>query len=389
MADNPLYKIGALVGVDESDQIGRVPGKSAMQLAAEATKNALADAGLTPADVDGVFTCGLSWAPTMQVCEFLGIKARYFDGTSVGGSAFVVHVEHALAAIHAGLCNVAVIVHGEHGYSGRNMPDPGGGFAPAYSSTGQFTLPYGIQADPVNYAMACSQHMSRYGTTHEQLADIAVSTREWANKNPKAFFYDKPITRDDVLNSRWITYPFHLLDCCLVTDAAGAVVVAKADIAKNLKKKPAWVLGTGEAQSHLDMLSMEDYTVSPAKISGEQAFASSGVSHKDIDLAMIYDSFTYTVLITLESLGFCKPGEGGAFVSNGRLGPGGEFPVNTNGGGLSYTHPGMYGIFTMLEAVRQLRGEAGERQLSKCDIALCNGTGGDLSSAGTIILSNS
>ena len=383
-----LHRSAALIGVDESDQIGRVPGKSNMQLAAEAAKNAMRDAGVEPQEVDGLFTCGLSWAPTMQVAEFLGIKPRYFDSTQVGGSAFVVHVEHAMAAMNAGLCNVALIVHGEHGYSSRNMPDAGGG-APPYSTSGQFTLPFGVQLDPVSYAMACSNHMARYGTTHEQLAEIAVATRKWANLNPKAFFYDKPATIEDVLNSRWIAYPFHLLDCCLVTDAAGCVVIAKADRATSYKKKPAWVLGSGENQSHLDILSMEDYTVSPAAVSGKQAFESAGVSHSDIDLAMIYDSFTYTVLTTLESLGFCKFGEGGEFVSNQRTAPGGEFPMNTNGGGLSYTHPGMYGIFTMLEAVRQLRGECGERQVQDCNIALCNGTGGDLSSAGTIILSNS
>ncbi len=374
----------AIVGVAESDEIGRVPGKSNMQLGAEAAKNALADAGIAKSEVDAVFTCGIGNGLQMQ--EFLGIHPRYMDNTNVGGSSWVIDVEHAMAAIHAGLIDVALIVHGEHGYSARNLPDGYEDFGGrAFYPVGQFTSPFGIGAAPSSYAMAASRHMAQYGTTHEQLAEVAVATRKWAGMNPKAAKRD-PISIDDVLNSPWIAYPFHLLDCCLVTDAAGAVIVASPEKAKSLAKKPAWVIGTGEWATHADILDMPDYTVTPAKQSGAQAFAMAGVTHKDIDLAMIYDSFTYTVIVTLESLGFCKPGEGGAFVSGQRTAPGGEFPMNTNGGGLSYTHPGMYGIFTMIEAVRQLRGECGERQLAKCDIALCNGTGGALSSTGTIIL---
>ncbi len=374
----------AIAGVAESDQIGRVPGKSNMQLGAEAARNALADAGIDRSEVDAVFTCGIGNGLQMQ--EFLRIHPRYMDNTNVGGSSWVIDIEHAMAAIHAGLIDVALIVHGEHGYSARFLPDAGFEFGErSFYPGGQFEMPFGVGAAPGCYAMACSTHMAKYGTTSEQLAEVAVATRKWAQMNPKAMMRE-PLTIDDVLSSRWIAYPLHLLDCCLVTDAAGAVVVVSPEKAKTLAKKPAWILGTGEWSTHAGIGNMPDYTVTPAKFSGAQAFAMAGVKHSDIDLAMIYDSFTYTVIVTLESLGFCKPGEGGDFVSGQRTAPGGDFPLNTNGGGLSYTHPGMYGIFTMIEAVRQLRGETGERQLKKCDIALCNGTGGELSSTGTIIL---
>lgn len=377
----------ALVGADESDTIGRTPGKTAIQLAAEASRNALRDAGIDIKEVDGVFTCGIGFNPTLDLCEFLGIQPRYFDSTQVGGSSFVVDVEHAISAINAGLCEVALIAHGEHGFSARSLPDnmPSELQSPSFSPTGQFSKPFGVGTAPGSYAMACSTHMAKFGTTSEQLAEIAVATRKWASLNPKALMRD-PITIDDVLNSPYITYPFHRLDICLVTDAAGAVVVTSADRASSFKKKPVWVLGTGAHQTHMDILSMPDYTWTAARYSGEEAFQAAGLDRKDIDVAEVYDSFTYTVLVTLESLGFCKQGEGGAFVSNQRTAPGGDFPLNTNGGGLSYTHPGMYGIFTLIEGVRQMRGEAGERQVHGAKTCLCNGTGGFLSSTGTAIL---
>jgi len=376
----------AIAGVDESDQIGQTPGKSAIQLAAEAARNALRDAGIEMSEVDGLFTCGFGAMPALEVAEFLGMQPRYFDGTGVGGSSFVIDVEHAMSAIHAGLIDVALIVHGEHGFSARTLPGGTGraGTTP-FSTGGQFTLPFGVQTPTSAYSLAATRHMATYGTTGEQLAEIAVATRKWAALNPKAMMR-APLTIDDVMSSPYIAYPFHRNDICLVTDAAGAVVVVSPARAASLRKKPVWVLGTGEHLTHRDMVAMPDYTVTPAKVSGEQAFGMAGVSHDDIDIAMIYDSFTYTVLVTLESLGFCKPGEGGAFVSNQRTAPGGEFPLNTNGGGLSYTHPGMYGIFTLLEATRQLRGECGERQVAGARIALCNGTGGYLSSTGTVVL---
>ncbi len=376
-----LNRAAAIVGVDESDQIGHVPGKSSLQLMAEAARNAMNDAGIDKSEIDAVLTCGFGFMPSVLVAEYLGITPKYTDGTSVGGSSFEMHVEHAAAAIQAGLCEVALIAHGEAGHSGRRMR---GGLDPDMPQM-SFEMPYGIGAAPSVYSMACMRHMHQYGTTHEQLAEIAVATRKWAQLNPKAFMRDE-LTIDDVLNSRWISYPFHIFDCCLVTDAAGAVIVASPERAKKMKKKPVWVLGTGEAHTHQSISQMPDLTQTPARYSGPRAFEMAKLKHSDIDVVEVYDSFTYTVLTTLEELGFCKKGEGGAFVSNQRTAPGGDFPMNTNGGGLSYTHPGMYGIFILIEATRQLRGECGQRQVANAKTALVNGTGGVLSSTGTVIL---
>src|SRR5204863_5542198 len=250
---------------------------------------------------------------------------------------------------------------------------------------GQFEEPFGLPRPVGAYALACTRHMHEYGTTHEQLAEIAVATRKWASLNPKAMMRD-PITIEDVLNSRPIAYPFNLLDCCLVTDAGGAVVLTSVERARDCRQTPVAVLGVGEGHDHALISQMPSLTSFAAKGSGERAFAMAGVTRDDLDLAMIYDSFTYTVLLSLEDLGFCGKGEGGAFVSGQRTAPGGPFPMNTNGGGLSYNHPGMYGMFILIEAVRQLRGECGERQVPDARLALVNGTGGLLSATGTIIL---
>ena len=377
MAD--LSKSVAIVGVAESDEIGVVPNKSALTLHMEATRNAIADAGLTKDDIDGFLTAGY-WG--YDVAEYLGIKPRYTDSTSVGGSSFVIDAAHAMAAINAGYCEVALITHGQAGRSAR-LPygrDPN---LPA----AQYDMPYGIIGPPVNYAMAASRYMHQYGEerTRQALAEIAVSTRKWAQMNPKAMMRD-PMTFDDYHNSRWIARPFLLLDCCLVTDAGAAVIVTTAERARSLPKKPVWVLGAAEHHDHSLMHQMPDMTVTPAHVTGPRALDMAGVKHSDIDLTMIYDSFTYTVLATIESLGFCGPGEGPDWVANQRTSPGGDWPLNTSGGGLSYTHPGMYGIFLILEAVRQLRGETGERQLKDPKLSLVNGTGGLLSSTGTIVL---
>jgi len=376
---NQLSKTVAIVGAAESDEIGLVPNKSALQHHAEAAHNALADAGLSVKDVDGLFTAGYS---TLITGEYLGIRPRFTDSTAVGGSSFVIHIAHAVAAINAGYCEVALVTHGEAGRSARERGGQLGGGLPAP----QFEAPYGFIGAPVSYATACSRYMYQYGEerTRQALAEIAVSTRKWALMNPKAYMKE-PMSFDDYHNSRWVAWPFHLLDCCLVTDAGGAIVLTKGDRARDLRKKPVWVLGAAEHHDHSMISQMPDLTVTPAHDSGPRAMAMAGVSHKDIDLTMIYDSFTYTVLITLESLGFCKPGEGPDFVANQRTAPGGDFPLNTSGGGLSYTHPGMYGMFLTIEAVRQLRGECGERNVNP-KIALVNGTGGSLSSTGTAVL---
>ena len=381
MTGNDISGKIAIVGVAESDQIGKVPDVPAIMLHAQAARTALAEAGLTFGDVDGLFTAGIT---TLELGEYLGIRPKYADGSNVGGSSFVIHVGHAAVAIASGRCEVALITHGESGRSRVGMfePEP-----PPYWISSQHETPYGLIL-PGSYALATARHMHEYGTTKEQLAEIAVATRKWAALNPKAYLKD-PITIQDVLNSRPIAWPLNLLDCCLVTDAGGAIVMTSMQRAKDLKSKPVAVLGVGESHGHAIISQMPDLTSFAAKESGAQAMAMAGVTHADLDLAMIYDSFTYTVLVTLEDLGFCAKGEGGAFVSNQRTAPGGDFPMNTNGGGLSYNHPGMYGIFAVIEAVRQLRGdyaEQGIRQVPNCERAIVHGTGWYLSSAGTAVL---
>jgi acetyl-CoA acetyltransferase len=381
MADTISGKV-AIVGVAESDRIGNVPDKSALQLHAEGALNALAEAGLGLSDVDGIFTAGV---PTPEVAEYLGIVPRYTDGTSVGGSSFVIHVGHAATAIANGHCTVALITHGQSGRSrvGERAPPSGAG-----TIQGQYEAPFGLPSPVGAYALACTRHMHRYGTTKEQLAEIAVATRTWAAMNPKAYLRD-PITIDDVLNSRPICWPFNLLDCCLVTDAGAGVVLTSLGRARDLKTRPVRVLGFGESHDHQLISQMPDLTAGPAQHSGRRAFEMAGVRPDEIDVAEIYDSFTYTVLLTLEDLGFCGKGEGGAFVSGQRTAPGGAFPMNTQGGGLSYTHPGMYGIFAVVEAVRQLRhdyADTPERQVGEARIGLVHGTGGVLSATGTVIM---
>ena len=377
MAD--LSRSVAIVGVAESDEIGKVENKSSLQHHAEAAYNALEDAGLSIEDVDGLLSAGFS---TLTLAEYIGIEPKFTDTTAVGGSSFIIHIAHAMAAVNAGYCEVALVTHGEAGRSARNraganLSEPGP----------QFEIPYGFIGAPINYAMAARRYMHQYGEdrARQAFAEIAVSTRKWARMNPKAYIKD-PMTFDDYHNSRWISWPFHLFDCCLVTDGGGAYVITTPERARDLKKKPVWVLGAAEGLDHGMLSQMPDLTSTWARYSGPKALERAGATYGDIDLAMIYDSFTYTVLVTLESLGFCGPGEGPEFVKDQRTAPGGDFPLNTSGGGLSYCHTGMYGMFLVLEAVRQLRGECGERQIDDPKIALINGTGGSLSSTGTVVV---
>ena len=374
--------MAAIAGVAESD-LGEVAPKTAMQLQAEAAREALAEAGLTFADVDALLSAGGDgYAPSMAIGEYLGITPRYTDSTNVGGSSFVVHAGHAYRAIQAGLCEVALITYGSTQRSAASRTlGRGGGVRGTY----QFEGVWGLPAPVGPYALAATRHMHEYGTTAEQLAEVAVATRKWASLNPKAFMRD-PITIQDVLASRWIAQPLHLLDCCLVTDGGGAVVIVSAERARDLPRPPVWILGHGESHTHLGISSMPDLTTTPAALSGARAFGMAGVTPADVDVVELYDSFTITVLLTLEALGFCGRGEAGAFVSGQRTAPGGDFPMNTNGGGLSYCHPGMYGIFTLIEATRQLRGESGPRQVEGARVAVANGTGGVLSSAATVVL---
>lgn len=379
----------AIVGIGDVElENGKVKGgKSVLHIQAEAAKAALEDAGFSLRDVDGLFVSGLWGLPgvgtfsSIAVAEYLGIEPRYTDSTNIGGSSPEAQLGHAAAAIRAGLCEVALIVYGstQRSERSRNL----GGRPP--SLTAQYETPFGLPSPVGGYAMAARRHMHQFGTTSEQLAEVAVSTRKWARLNPQATMRE-PLTVDDVLGSLLICDPLHLLDCCLVTDGAGAVVVTSAKRARDCRKPPVWLLGQGESHSHLSVQAMPDLTVTPAAKSGRTAFEMAGMTPKDIDVAELYDSFTITVLLTLEALGFCKPGEAGDFVSGGRTAPGGAFPMNTNGGGLSYAHPGMYGIFLLIEAVRQLRGEGGDRQVKDAKVALVNGTGGSLSSASTCLL---
>jgi acetyl-CoA acetyltransferase len=353
-----------------------------MTLQAEAMVKALEEAGLEKSDVDAVFSSG-NWGrlPQLQVAEYLGINPVYSDNTSVGGASFEFHLGHAAAAIQAGLCKVAIILYGSTQRSRRERR-----IFEAHTDLGyQYETPYGLPIPVGAYALAASRHMALYGTTSQQLAELAVSTRAWASLNPAAYRREK-LTVDEVLDSGMIASPLHRLDCCLVTDGGGCVVVVSPDLAKSLPKPPIWLLGQGESHSHAQISEMPDLTITPAAESGKRAFAMAGIKHSDLDVVEIYDSFTITVLLTLESLGFCNPGDGGEFISGNRTAPGGEFPLNTNGGGLSYCHPGQYGIFLLIESVRQLRGECGERQVNNATLALASGTGGVLSSNSTCIL---
>jgi acetyl-CoA acetyltransferase len=323
---------------------------------------------------------------SLDLAERLGVRGRFTDSTMTGGSSFEVHVEHAAVAIAHGLCDVAVIVYAATPRSGKN---PFGGGGPPMGGDLPFLewdLPYGLGLPASSYSLAARRHMHEFGTTNEQLAAIAVSFREWAAKNPNAY-HRTPITVDDVLESPWVAEPLHKLDCCLVTDGAGALVLTSADRARDLRQPPVFVLGAGTAHTHgMSISQMPDLTTTGAAVSGPQALSMAGVGPSDIDVVELYDSFTITALMTLEDLGFCQKGEGGAFVADGRLGPGGSLPTNTNGGGLAYTHPGMYGMFVLVEAVRQLRGDSGERQVSGAEVAVANGCGGVLSCTSTIVL---
>ena len=376
-----LRMSAAIVGAAETDVVGIIPDKSAIQLHAEAAFNALADAGITKHEVDGVLCAGQS---PVQVAEYLGITPKFIDGTSVGGCSYMIHVRHAAAAIKAGLCSVALITHAESGRSRVGMA----GWSRAPQALGaQFEEPYGVAGPPTRFTLPILRHMHEYGTTHEQLASVAVATRQWAMKNPRAMMRD-PITVEDVLNSRMIAYPVHLLECCLVTDGGGALVVVSAERAKDFPKKPVYVMGTGESTEHSMISMMHDFTESRAfKVSGAQAFAEAKVARQDIDHAMFYDAFAHTPMFALEALGFVGKGESGPFFAEMRTAPGGDFPLNTNGGGLSYTHTGMYGMFAIQESVRQLRGEA-PAQLPDVRISIAHGVGGMFHAAGTLILTN-
>ncbi len=375
----------AIVGAALSD-CGRLDGRSEFELHYQGASRALADAGLTKDDVDAYMSCGTGTLHPVDVVEYLGLRPRprWVDSTMVGGSSWEVLVEHAIAAIAQGFVDVAVLSYGS-----TARADLKRGFRTAdlaYNGRGpsQFDVPWGHTLI-AKYAMAAQRHMYEFGTTIEQLAEIAVSTRHNASLNPEAY-YRQPITLDDVLGAPMMADPLTTLHCCIRSDGGGAVVLAGEQRARECAKAPVWVLGTGEAVSHVTMSEWTDFTESPCVESGKLAFARAGVTPADIDVCQLYDSFTPTVLLTLEGLGFCKKGEGGPFVEGGTLRVDGALPTNTDGGGLSACHPGMRGMFLLVEATRQLRGECGQRQVKGARLACVNGTGGWFSSTSTTIL---
>lgn len=373
----------AIAGVAESDCGQGIP-LSSLQHQALAAKRALNDAGLTLSDVDAVMAVGFMGLPSVQIAEYLGIKPRFTDSTVTGGSAFETLVEHAALGIAEGLCDVALITYGSSLWSDRRKVADGGGFDPQMPAA-QYETPYGELSPISAYALAAARHMHEYGTTSEQLAEVAISSRRWGALNPRALMRE-PITVSDVLESPMVSSPLHKLDCCLMTDGGGAVVVTSSERARDLKKKPVYVLGSGSSCGHNMISQMTNATTTEAVTSGRVAFRMAGMTPADIDVVEIYDSFTISVIMALEDLGFCKKGEGGSFVGGGRIAPGGALPSNTSGGGLSYTHPGALGIFLIIEAVRQLRAECGDRQVDNAKRALVHGIGGWLSSHATLIL---
>ncbi len=372
----------AIAGAAETD-LGALPHLSELDLRADAAHRALADAGLTIADVDGITSAVES---PIDVAHYLGITPSWYDGTSVGGCSFLVHVRHAAAAICAGLCQTVLVLHGE---SGRSRVGWIPRQRPAYSMIGQFELPYGAFAPPNMFTLPALRFMKDTGTTHEQLAEVVVAQSHWANGNTRAS-RRKLLTVADVMASPLIAYPFHKLECCVVTDGGGALLVTSAERAKDLKRadSPVYLLGSGEACDSPMVSMMDDMTSSKAfKLSSKAAFAEAAITHADVDHLMIYDAFAHLPLYGLEDLGFVGRGEAGAFIEAGHTRPGGKLPLNTNGGGLLYTHTGMYGMFAILEAVRQLRGEA-FRQVDGAKTSVVQGVGGMFTAAATLVLSN-
>lgn len=373
----------AVAGVALSD-VGRVDDKSPYELIAQASRRALADAGLSPADVDGLASTGQGTLPPVDVGEYLGLRPRWVDSTAVGGAAWEVMASHAVDAITAGHADVVLLTYGSTARSDLRKGLRGASINWGARGPLQWEAPYGHTLIS-KYAMAARRHMHQYGTTIEQLAEVAVSARSNAADNPDAYYRD-PITIDEVLAGSMIADPFTKLHCCIRSDGGAAVVLVNADRIKDLRSRPVWVLGAAETTSHMLTSQWDDMTIGPAAVSGPLAFARAGVRPADVDVAELYDAFTYMLLLTLEDLGFCPKGEGGRFVEKGTLRLGGELPTNTDGGGLSACHPGQRGLFLLVEAVRQLRGECGPRQVADAKIACVSGTGGWFCSSGTMIL---
>lgn len=383
MSSNSLRGAVAITGIGQAG-CGDARHSTEIDIVVQSAALAVQDAGLRMKDIDGLITASMtSPMPTMRISQELGIFPTFVDAGCTGGSSPLLHLLIGAMALRSGLCNAVLVCYGSTQRTGvrrdvitqyRTTVDPD-----------LFELPYRPFNPVSSYALAAARHMHQFGTTRAQMAEVAVSARKWAMLNPEAFMR-KPISVEDVLNARMISDPLGLMDCCLITDGAGAYVLVRSERAGDGPNPPAYMLGVGSAHTHRQISSMPDLTVTGARESGAAAFAMAGLSVSDIKLLQLYDAFTINVILFLEDLGFCPKGEGGAFVQNSRIAPGGELAVNTNGGGLSCVHPGMYGIFLIIEAVRQIRRQAGSRQVQAADVALCHGNGHVLSSQVTAIL---
>ncbi len=394
-----VSRSAAIVGAAESNEIGypEIP-KTSLELHIEAIKNVSDQTGIPISAIEGIFSTGMS----SEIAEHLGLHPKYIDTTSVGGCSFEIHVHHALMAIHAGVIDVALVTHGQNGWSARRIGSGGGGGyggGGASSPAVQMTIPYGFSGAPSNYSHAMVRHNHLYGTTPEDFAHVAVVTRDWAMLNPRAVMFSRethefggPITTDIVNNSRMISWPLTMLHCCLVTDHGGAVLIARPEIARCLKTNPVWIAGAGENMSHSNMLEMDDFTATSAFASSRTAYEMAGLGPADMELALLYDSFTITPALTAEMVGLAPRGEGYKLWKDGDAAPGGRLPINTNGGGLSFNHSGMYGMQLLIEAYRQLSGTAEDGvngikgKQTNAGTCIVNGTGGSLSTTGTLVL---
>ncbi len=387
--DSLRYK-AAIVGASETTELGSIPDKTAFQLHVDASVNAINDCGIDKNEIDGIAT---TMSPA-ALAHYLGIVPKWIDNTQVGGTSFLVHVRHAAAAIASGLCETVLVAMAESGrnrvgeQTGRigDVASMSGGRRDS-SFPGQFESIYGVAGPTTQFGMGVLRYMKETGLTHEQLASVPVAQRKWANKVPRAM-YGEIITIEDVINSRIICYPFHLLECCLVTDGGGALIITSADRAKDFPTKPVYIIGTGESVESPVISQMYDMTTSAAfKTSSKKAFEEAGVTHDDVDHLMVYDAFAHLPIYGLEDLGFVKRGEAGSFIEEGNTSPGGKLPMNTNGGGLSYTHSGMYGMYAIQESVRQVRGEAAH-QVDGVKTSFCQGVGGMFMAAGSLVFTN-
>jgi acetyl-CoA acetyltransferase len=372
----------AIVGAAETERLGTLPDHSALRLNVESAVRAMTDAGLDAGDIDGIAGTGLY---PVDVAHDLGITPQWVDTTSVGGCSYLLHVRHAAAAIASGMAEVVLITHGE---SGRSRNSETAKPVDPFSQRGQYEMPYGANAYHSMFTVPVLRYMKETGLTHEQLASVPVAQRRWAHRNPRALMREL-ITVDDVFASPVIAYPFHRLECCLVTDGGGALIVTSAERAKDLRRPPVYILGTGESVEHPIVSQMGDFTRSRNfRIASQRAFRQAGVAQADVDHVMVYDAFAHLPIYGLEDAGFVGRGEAGDFIAEGNTSPGGRLPMNTNGGGLSYTHTGMYGMFAMQEAVRQLRREAAA-QVAGVEISFVLGVGGMFMAGAALILAAS